>query len=169
MSYNIVLAVKNSKFRLMRVRILIASLFSVFIFSFSDCGNKCFGEYCSDIINFKLIDQNTQNDLVLGAPPKYKLDSLQLNKAVDFNLGKHSNFIGIVSAGGDRLQVSPYVPRETLYLRLSYDDIDTINIQYQYVENDCCESVNGYGRIQSVSYNGQTAEKVGGNYIFLKK
>jgi len=153
----------------MRVRILIASLFSVFIFSFSDCGQKCFGESCSDIINFKLIDPNTQNDLVFGAAPKYKLDSLQLNKAIDFNLGKHSNFIGIVSGNWERLQVSTYAPIETMYLRLSYDDIDTINVQYQYIENDCCESVNGYGRIQSVRYNGQTAEKVGDRFIFPKK
>ena len=152
----------------MRVRILIASLFSVFIFSFSDCGQKCFGESCSDTINFKLIDKTTQNDLVFGPAPKYKLDSLQLNKDVDFNLGRHSNFIGTVSGNWNRLQASTYAPIETMYLRLSYDDIDTINVQYQYIENDCCENVNGYGRIQSIFYNGQTAEKVDDNYRFIK-
>lgn len=146
-----------------------ASLFSVFIFSFSDCGNKCFGEYCSDIIKYQLIDQNTQNDLLFGANPIYKLDSLQLNRTVDFQVGKHANFISTVSRNGDVLQMSSYSPLETMYLRLSSNDIDTLIVQYQFVDNDCCERFGGYGSIVRIQYNGEMAEKAGDVYRFIKK
>ena len=152
-----------------RVRILIVCLFSVVLFSFSDCNKSCWGEYCSDFINFKLLEQNTQNDLVFGVAPRYKLDSLQINRVVDFNLGRHSNFITTISGNWQNLQVSTDEPVETMYLRLSYNDIDTINVQYQYIDNDCCEKFKGYGQIINIRYNGEIVQKVGENYNFIKK
>jgi hypothetical protein len=58
---------------------------------------------------------------------------------------------------------------DTSYLRLTYNDIDTLIINYLYEDRECCSSVNGYGKIASVKYNGKVAVKIGEVYKFEKE
>jgi hypothetical protein len=52
---------------------------------FATCEKKCWGADCADPVIFQLIDKSTQQDLVLGANPKFKLDSMQLKAGPSFD------------------------------------------------------------------------------------
>ncbi len=59
------------------------------------------------------------------------------------------------------------IPVDIFYLKLSTTDTDTINIKFDFSNNNCCPG-HGYGRIMEVKYNGFTATKEGDVYLFEK-
>ena len=157
------------KLTLMKIWLFILSAFLIISFNFATCESKCFRTICVESINFKLIDKLTQVDLVFGIP-RYKLDSMQLNRSPDFSLGFTMNFLGRVGGSYDGLSTSTGVSAvDTAYLRLAYNDIDTLLISYTREHTDCCNNFGGYGKIVSLKYNGQQAIKDGANYKFEKQ
>ena len=155
----------------MKIMLLILGVFIIISFSFATCESKCWGKRCSDPINFKLVNKLTQQDLVSGANPKYHIDSMQLNRLPDFNLGIYNiNFLSRVYGDINGLSTSTGVSSvDTSYLRLTSTDIDTLVISYLHEEKDCCGNFGGYGKIVSIKYNGQVAMKDGINYKFEKQ
>ena len=137
---------------------------------YTACEDPCYGRSCADVINFKLIDKATQQDLLFGVNPKYKIDSLQLNLKPEYTLGVYANLAGRVYGNDGYLSISTSIPEDdTTYLRLAYNDIDTLSIQYSFEENDCCSKFGGYGKIISIKFNGKTALKEGEYYKFEKE
>jgi len=154
----------------MKIWLFILSAFLIISFSFATCESKCYDRICTDPINFKLIDKLTQEDMVFGAIPRYTVDSMQLNKAPDFSLGFTMNFLGRVIGNYEGLSTSTGVfSVDTAYLRLTYNDIDTLVISYIREQSDCCNNYGGYGKIVSLKYNGLVAIKDGTNYKFEKQ
>jgi len=138
---------------------------------FSSCviEEKCWGSSCSDPINFQLIDQITQQDLVFGGSPKFKLDSMQLNKKADFTIGYHSNYLSTVTGDYHYLQTSTGNGSvDTSYLRLTYNDIDTLITAFVVENTECCRQYGGYGKIAGIKYNGKAATKIGNYFKFEK-
>lgn len=153
----------------MKIWIFILAIFIILQFCFATCESKCWQVYCADPINFKLTDKFTQQDLVFGTNPRFKTDSMQLNKSPDFTIGYHPNYLSTVSGSSLGLLTSTgKTAHDTCYLRLTFTDIDTLFINYVYDNNDCCNNFGGYGKIVSIKYNGQTAAKDGENYKFEK-
>ncbi len=131
--------------------------------------DKCWGAPCADNINFQLIDKTTQQDIVFGINPKYKIDSMQLNLKADFRIGIHENGLATVTGDYRGLQTSTGKrPLDTAYLRLTYIDIDTLVISYTHEPKNCCKALGGYGKIISIKYNGQLAQKTGDYFKFEK-
>ena len=146
-------------------------MFVIFTLVFNSCyiEDKCFSFSCTEQFNFQLIDTITRGDLVFGFNPLFKLDSMQLNKAPDFILEMHYHFLGRVSGSPYGLTTSiGEFTVDTSYLRLTYNDIDTLIINFTRAANDCCTSAGGYGKIVSIRYNGKLAQKSGDNYLFEK-
>jgi hypothetical protein len=145
-------------------------LLSILAFYLTSCEAKCWQVRCSDELNFQLVDKSSQQDLVFGITQKYRLDSMQLNKLPDFKLGLHQNFLGRITGDYHGLHVSTLeYPIDTSYLRLTFNDIDTITIHYIYEANKCCTSYKGYGKIGAIKYNGKTVIKNGEFYKFEKE
>ena len=139
----------------------VLTIVSFFIWSCIPEG-KCWKATCSDPIDFRLIDKATQQNLIFAVNSTYKLDSLQINKRPDFRIGYHENFLSQVV--GDTTRLYPLVGLEypdTLYLRLAYNDIDTLVIDFIRQRNECCTVYGGYGKIGAIKYNGKVAGKVG--------
>jgi hypothetical protein len=142
----------------------------IFACSFATCEKKCFNTRCTQNIGFVLTDKVTQQDLVFGANKKYSRDSMQLNFKPDFRLGVHENFandVYLIPTNNQLLFTN--TGREavdTTYLRLAYNDIDTIIVQHSREQNDCCTS--GFGRIVSIKFNGLPARQTGDVYSFEK-
>ena len=145
-------------------------LLSFLAFYLTSCEAKCWQVRCSDELNFQLVGKSSQQDLVFGVTQKYKLDSMQLNKLPDFNLGFHQNFLNSITGDSHGLHTSMGgYSVDTSYLRLTFNDIDTIIINYIYEVNKCCTSYNGYGKIGTITYNGKTVTKNGEFYKFEKE
>ena len=154
----------------MKILLFIAAVFLIISFCFATCESKCWGLACSDPINFKLIDKVTQQDLVFGASPRYQLDSMQVNRSPDFTIGYTANYLSTVKGNYSGLLTSTGKGAiDTSYLRLTFNDIDTLVISYIYDKNDCCNNFGGYGKITSLKYNGVLASKDGENYKFEKR
>jgi hypothetical protein len=140
------------------------------VYYLAACEKKCWEVNCADQLNFQLIDKSSQLDLVFGITPRYKLDSMQLNKLPDFSLGHHQNFLGSIHGDSHGLYTSTGDhPVDTTYLCLTFNDIDTIIINYIYEVNRCCTSFKGYGKINGIRYNGKIAAKKGEFYKFEKE
>jgi hypothetical protein len=143
----------------------------ILAYSLAGCEAKCWQAKCTDDIVFQLVDKATQQNLVFGPGKKYSKDSMQLNKVPDFNLGITGNLLANVNV--DNSKTSPVSLIFTTgkpvagnsYLRLSYNDIDTLTIEYSYEETKCCKGSNMYGKPGSIKYNGLPAT-VGNNGIY---
>ena len=154
----------------MKILTFTLTIFIISLFSFATCEDKCFARVCVEAINFKLIDKLTQQDLVLGANPRFSPDSMQLNKSPDFSLGYHPNYLSTVNQTGNNLIASTGISaRDTAFLRLAHNDIDTLIITYAYDQKECCDNFGGYGKIVSIKYNNLLAAKDVDIYKFEKQ
>ena len=155
----------------MKILIVVPTIFIFCLFCFAVCEDKCWGRVCAEPISFKLLDKLTQQDLVFGTIPRYTIDSMQLNRSPDFTLGYHMNHLSNINTiGYNYLVISTgRATPDTTYLRLAYNDIDTLIITYAYEQKDCCDNFGGYGKITSIKYNGVIATKDSLAYKFEKQ
>ncbi len=117
---------------------------------------------CADAFAFKVVDKLSQQDLVFGSPSLYSPDSVYL-------LTNLSGYTGKMSRVDNSEFISTLViPADTFFLRLTSIDTDTLLISYDYVKTKCCNSLKGYGKIQSIKYNGINTFKEGHTFIFEK-
>ncbi|MEO8108853.1 MAG: hypothetical protein ABI594_02420 [Ginsengibacter sp.] len=61
------------------------------------------------------------------------------------------------------------IPTDTLFLRLTSTETDTLFLSYDYIKTKCCNySSRGYGKLQSIKYKQMFAIKEGETYVFKK-
>lgn len=125
--------------------------------------NKCIndGDSCSDSFSFNVADKANSKDLVFSSSQVYNKDSVYLLTTLPGYLGKMS------FAEDDRFTSTLLIPVDTLYLRLSVSDTDTLLISYNFVKDKCCSNER-YGRISAIKYNGFIADKVADVFILRK-
>ena len=137
-------------------------------YGLTSCEDKCWGAECAETITFKLFDKTTGQDLVSGVNPTFYWDSIQLKSQADFEFGTN-HLLGDVYENSRLLNIfTKRAAADTSYLRLSYTDIDTLIISYTYQRQECCGTVGGFGKINMIKYNGQTAQKTGTYFTFEK-
>ncbi len=125
--------------------------------------NKCIddGDSCADSFSFNVVNKASGQNLVFGSSAVYDSNSVYLVTTRPGYLGKMS-YPEI-----DRFKSALLIPVDTFYLRLSATDTDTLLMEYDFVKDKCCANER-YGRISGINYNGITAEKVNGVFIFRK-
>ena len=138
-------------------------LFSLLITFFPGC--ECLNTICEEQIQFRIIDKVTKQDLVFGTSPKYKVDSLYFKQHPDTALS--SGYYSSVFVYLQTSLISNTIPYDTIYIRLSANDIDTIMITRKNESSSkCCP--NGFKRITNIKFNGAYATSEGRNFLFEK-
>jgi hypothetical protein len=151
-----------------------AAIILIVVSSLTGCESPCWQAKCTDDVVFQLVDKATQQNLVFGAGKKYSNDSMQVNKVPDFNLGNTGNLLAYVAIDNSKASPVSLILNtskplvSTAYLRLTYNDIDTLTIEYSYEETKCCKGSNMYGKPGSIKYNGFPAAVSNGIYKFEK-
>lgn len=137
-------------------------VFLVFILSSCD---PCLTFRCTGPFAFKIIDNTTRKDLVFGTPSIYRADSIYLWPDLNGYPGSYARTDSL----NHQFTSDLIFPKDTLYLRVTFADIDTIIINYERIRNKCCDSrAEGYKRIRGMRFNGRVAVKEGGAFIFEK-
>lgn len=117
---------------------------------------------CADTFAFKIVDKSSGQDLVFGTSPIYRSDSVYL-------LTNLTGYTGSFSRIDNNKFVSTLLfPTDTLFLRLTSTDTDTLFLNYDYVKNKCCNFSRGYGKLQSIKYNQTIAIQEWLTYVFKK-
>jgi len=128
-------------------------------------GCECLNTICEDQIQFRIIDKVTKQDLVFGTSPKYKVDSLYFKQRPDTALS--SGYYSSVFVYLQTSLISNTIPYDTIYLRLTVNDIDTIILTRKNEgSSKCCP--NGYKRIMNIKFNGTYVTSEGRNFLFEK-
>jgi hypothetical protein len=134
------------------------------LFTFSNC-DPCLSLHCTDPFAFKIIDKTTRKNLVFGAPSIYSADSIYLWP----NLNGYAGSLARTDSLNNKFTSDLVIPKDTLYLRVTSADIDTIIMNYERIKNKCCDSrAEGYKRIRGMRFNGRNVVKEGDNFIFEK-
>jgi hypothetical protein len=135
------------------------------LFTLTNCDPCLSSRSCADTFAFKIVDKLSKQDLVFGSAPVYRSDSVYLFTTLTGYTGPMS----AIDSANKRFNSTLVLPTDTLYLRVSATDIDTIFINYEFVKSKCCNySARGYGQIQSMKFNGKTAAKEGDTFVFEK-
>jgi hypothetical protein len=132
--------------------------------SFSACDNCIgFNGRCADEFSFKIIDKTTRQDAVFGANPIYNKDSVYL-------FSDYGGYIRRLSQSHiDKLVYAAYIPFDTMYLRLTHTDNDTLIMNYEFIDSRCCNGrYKGFGKLKTILFNGSTAGKEGETFVFEK-
>ncbi len=138
------------------------------IFSCSISCDPCLNANCSENFYFKILDKTTKQDLVFGPASIYERDSMILRPCADPVLISNTcGYFSFVNVYNNNLYASPDYTLDTVYLRLKSTDIDTLIIDYEYIDSRCCK-VQGFGKIRGINFNGTTTLKNGNSYIFEK-
>ncbi len=118
---------------------------------------------CADTFAFKIVDKSSGQDLVFGSSSIYSSDSVNLLT----NLPGYSGSISRVD--NNKFMSTLLIPTDTLFLKLSSADTDTLFLSYDYVKTKCCNySSKGYGKLQRIKYNQTVAVQEGQTYVFTK-
>jgi hypothetical protein len=152
-------------------RIGVCILYMVLLLLLSGC-NICDKDHCVEMpepFKFKIIDRDSNEDIVFTINPRYHRDSIRL-----FYFGTEGEIeIPLDTIGYDRhrvfsTQTLPLISaiefRKDFYLQLSFNDIDTLLIDVKQIDLECCTVFQYAG-----SYiNGQLFNKSRDDYtIFL--
>lgn len=118
---------------------------------------------CADTFAFKIVDKSSAQDLVFGSSPIYNSDSVYL-------LTNLPGYAGAISrVDNNKFLSTLLIPTDTLFLRLTSTDTDTLFLSYDYIKTKCCNySSRGYGKLQSIKYNQKIAIQEGETYVFKK-
>jgi hypothetical protein len=134
------------------------------LFLLSNC-DPCLIKRCAGPFAFKIIDKTTRKDLVFVATPVYSKDSIYLWPNPTGFPGSYA----VADTRNNKFTSDLIFPKDTLYLRLSFTDIDTIIMNYERIKNKCCDSrAEEYKRIRGMRFNGRNVVKEGDNFIFEK-
>ncbi len=149
------------------MRIIYARLFLIFwlptaLYSCDPCLGTGFGE-CGAYFKFIVRTKITKYDLVQGAYSVYNIDSVTIVPAQDNN--QYPVPVGI---SGNQLVSQGRTPADTLFLKLSQTDTDTLLMRYRFKKTNCCRSGRGFGTVTSIKFNGIPAIQESGAYIFEK-
>ena len=118
---------------------------------------------CADTFTFKIVYKSSGQDLVFGSSPVYNLDSVYLfTNLSGFGNGKLSG------VQNNSVMSNLVVPTDTLFLRLTSTDTDTLFLSYNYVESRCCFSPQGYGQLRSIKHNKNIVTQEDKIYVFKK-
>lgn len=130
---------------------------------FIACDRCITGNSCADPFAFKIVDKSTGKDLIFGTSPVYNPDSIHiLNNLSGYGNG---NFLGVRS---NYLEWDLIHPIDTLFLRLTSTDTDTLFLTYNYINRHCCNSPKGFGQLRSIKYNKDVVIQKDDIYVFKK-
>ena len=118
---------------------------------------------CADPFAFKIVDKSSGQDLVFGTSPVYNQDSVHLFT----NLSRYGNG-NFLRVQNNTLMSGLVDPIDTLFLKLTSTDTDTLFLSYTYIERECCFSPKGFGQLRSIKYNKNIAIKEDDIYVFKK-
>lgn len=140
-----------------------AVLLVLFPVLFCHC-DPCLSERaCADSFAFKLVDKASRQDIVFATPSIYNRDSVYLLTTLPGYIGS------IAMVDNNRFKSRLLIPTDTLYLRLTSTDTDTLLMKYDYEQTKCCNmNPRGFGKLQSIRYNGLNATKEGETFVFEK-
>ena len=141
------------------------ALMLVLIASILNSCDPCLGvgfTNCADEFSFRIVDKTSKADLVFSPTPTYQKDSVYLTT-------KLVGYSGAMS----RIDVNKFtstllIPVDTLFLRISSTDIDTLVLTYEFMKMKCCSNKDGYGKLRSIKFNGVVADKPGNIFEFEK-
>jgi len=126
--------------------------------------DRCIHHSFADPFAFNIVNKSTGKDLIFGTSPVYNPDSIYfLNNPSGYGNGSS---LGIRS---NYLSWELVEPTDTLFLRLTPTDTDTLLLSYKYIEGHCCNSPKGFGQLRSIKYNKNIAIKNKDDIYVLKK
>ena len=126
--------------------------------------DPCIHQSCADPFAFNIVDKSTGKDLIFGTSPVYNPDSIYFLN----NPSGHANG-GTLGIRSNYLSWELIEPIDTLFLRLTSTDTDTLFLSYKYIEGDCCNSPKGFGQLRSIKYNKNIAIKKNKDDIYVLK
>jgi hypothetical protein len=129
------------------------------------CG-PCFEVRCAEHISFRLIDASAKKNLILGPDAIYKYDSISFRYAKGRSLRQgYDEFpVSMATASEDDIMIRPYELVDTLLLRLTYQDYDTLLLSFRMGKSECC--ANGFYELDGIRFNGKVALR--DNKVFHK-
>lgn len=130
---------------------------------FFGCDRCISSRSCADPFSFKIVDKSSGQDLVFGTSPVYNVDSIYL--FTNLSGYGNGNFLGVQN---NTLMSRLAVPIDTLFLRLTPTDTDTLLLSYNYIERECCFSPQGFGQLRSIKYNKNIVIQQNQIYVFQK-
>jgi hypothetical protein len=144
--------------------------FTLIIIIISSCcfGNrKCVGD--DDSARFRLVRRTDGSDLVFGSSRLYDKNSIRFyslrgTDTIDHYYGPGPgaslNADSLLYVNGDHRQF------DTVYLKLTTTDTDTLLYQYATVDGQCCPD---FRMVRSVIYNNVPVSSLDGGYFLLRK
>lgn len=151
-------------FKLHLMKNLIKIFCACFLSSvFLSC-DPCYGNrgVCAEQFFFKIVNKLTRQDLVFGTSPVYQRDSVYLLTTLTGYPGRMSFY------DSTKFMSTLLIPVDTFFLRFSSTDSDTLIMNYDFVKQKCCFNPRGFGRVNGISYNGISAAKTAGVFVFEK-
>jgi hypothetical protein len=133
-----------------RILVPVVSVSFAFLLIGFPCGDALDG--CVDPVPFRIIDKGTRRNALLGLNARYSRDSISF-LLTDYQsgiAGYKELYLNASTLSEDDLQVQWYQPHDTLLIRLTYKDIDTLVINYSAKPSECCGN---FSTITSIQYN----------------
>lgn len=134
----------------------------------ASCEEECEDELCADVYlaEYRLIDRNTNADLVFGPSKMYDNKDVRVFSVAGNDTTYHADTAyRLVLDGYDSILVfNLTVPKQTLFLRLSQTDIDTLTMSYGPQQSKCCT----YNGITGIQLNNEPVTPYNG-IVNLKK
>ena len=134
----------------------------VVLYGCDPCLGTGFGA-CGAYFKFIIRDKITKHDVVQGTYSIYNIDSIRIIP-VDGN-NQYPIPVGI---SGNQLVSQGETPVDTLFLKLSQTDTDTLLMKYHFKKSYCCRGGRGYGTVTSIKFNGTNSIEENGAYVFEK-
>jgi hypothetical protein len=120
---------------------------------------ECVVKICAAPFSCKLVDKVGHIDLLSGSNPRYNKDSVYLMFASGYRISSYD---------GAKIYCDMISPLDTLFLRVSSTDLDTLVMSYNYVKSKCCYDAKGFAQLKSIQFNGRIAPLEGGNFLLEK-
>lgn len=117
---------------------------------------ECVVKVCAAPFSFRVVEKQTQKDLVFGPNPIYQKDSVHIQETHVFHVQNKGFICDLVT------------PIDTLYLKLSSMDMDTLVLTYKFNDSQCCPNPKGLATVTSMDFNGKRAPTREGYFIFEK-
>ncbi len=150
--------------------IFIVTISLAFPLFFTSCV-KCKCEpRTDDPFEFKLIN-NIGNNLYSGATAIYKIDSLKIFYKNNSSALIQESTSLTKSTSADSTIFIYFAPdkRSTYYFYYTYNNFDSVNIEWKRVNGKCCGEPFTYDAIQSVKFkNVLSVPNAKGQYIFIR-